>query len=350
MCSDARPTCGRRRRTCAPTPFEAEVEVDGKEWYEGHASCVLFGNVGEAFAGVKAFKDAHPDDGLLDIGVASADGVSEWGRTLARSALSDVRKSPFVHVTKGQSVAVKLSRKVLYELDGGDRAEEEDVPRRHPAGRGHRLRSSGKGVIATASVAPVAVDASGAPVTAFDLENRSSAVIASRAPLRTSTAPGPARLDAGGERFLNRELSWLDFNRRVLELAADDEVPLLERVKLLSIVASNLDEFFAVRMARLEQRVASGNSRPFPDGRTPLRTLVDARRAIRALLAAQDRFWLDELRPALAARAHPSRLARGVRRARAPFAEETVSARDRACCCLRRRSLPGRRVTSLRWS
>jgi diacylglycerol kinase (ATP) len=102
-------------------PFDAQIEVDGKEWYEGPASCVLFGNVGEAFAGVKAFKDAHPDDGLLDIGVASADGVVQWGRTLARSALSDVNKSPFVHLTKGESVAVKLNRKVLYELDGGDR-------------------------------------------------------------------------------------------------------------------------------------------------------------------------------------------------------------------------------------
>jgi diacylglycerol kinase (ATP) len=102
-------------------PFEAQVDVDGKEWYEGPASCVLFGNVGEAFAGVKAFKDAEPDDGLLEIGVASADGVIQWGRTLARSALSDVRKSPFVHVTKGRSVKVKLSRKILYELDGGDR-------------------------------------------------------------------------------------------------------------------------------------------------------------------------------------------------------------------------------------
>jgi diacylglycerol kinase (ATP) len=102
-------------------PFEAQVEVDGKEWYGGVASCVLFGNVGEAFAGVKAFKDALPDDGLLEIGVASADGVAQWGRTLARSALSDVKKSPFVHLTQGRSVEVKLNRKVLYELDGGDR-------------------------------------------------------------------------------------------------------------------------------------------------------------------------------------------------------------------------------------
>ena len=102
-------------------PFEAQVVVDGNEWFEGSASLVLFGNVGEAFAGVKAFEDAHPDDGLLEIGVGSAEGIRQWGRTLARSALSSASKSPFVHMTKGRAVELKLSRKVLYELDGGDR-------------------------------------------------------------------------------------------------------------------------------------------------------------------------------------------------------------------------------------
>jgi YegS/Rv2252/BmrU family lipid kinase len=102
-------------------PFEATIEVDGKDWFEGEASLVLFGNVGNAFAGVKAFEDAHPDDGLLEIGVGSADGVMQWARTLARSALSSASKSPFVHMTKGRSVEVKLDRKILYELDGGDR-------------------------------------------------------------------------------------------------------------------------------------------------------------------------------------------------------------------------------------
>jgi polyphosphate kinase len=78
-------------------------------------------------------------------------------------------------------------------------------------------------------------------------------------------------------------------------------VPLLERVKLFAIVASNLDEFFAVRMSRLEQAVAAGSPRRSPDGRTALQTLVDAQRLIVALLAADDRAWLDGLRPALAA-------------------------------------------------
>jgi polyphosphate kinase len=104
-----------------------------------------------------------------------------------------------------------------------------------------------------------------------------------------------------GDRFLNRDLSWLDFNSRVLELASDDEVPLLERVTLFAIVASNLDEFFAVRVARLEHAVALGSVRPLPDGRTQQETLIDARQVTVGLLAAQDRAWLDGLRPALAA-------------------------------------------------
>ena len=75
-------------------PFEAQIVVDGKDWYEGLASLVLFGNVGNAFAGVKAFDDAQPDDGLLEIGVGSADGIFQWGRTLARSATQQREKSP----------------------------------------------------------------------------------------------------------------------------------------------------------------------------------------------------------------------------------------------------------------
>jgi polyphosphate kinase len=131
-------------------------------------------------------------------------------------------------------------------------------------------------------------------------------------PANVVSVPGPGARRAApvhrvpalpptGDRFLNRDLSWLDFNRRVLELASDQQVPLLERVKLFAIVASNLDEFFAVRMSRLERAVAAGSPRRSPDGRTALQTLVDAQRLIVALLAADDRAWLDGLRPALAA-------------------------------------------------
>jgi polyphosphate kinase len=109
----------------------------------------------------------------------------------------------------------------------------------------------------------------------------------------------------GDERpgFLNRELSWIDFDRRVLELAADPALPLLDRVRFCAIASSNLDEFFAVRMAALRERAAVGVTRTPLDGRTPAQTFADTRRAILALQATQDSLWRDDLRPALAAAA-----------------------------------------------
>jgi YegS/Rv2252/BmrU family lipid kinase len=104
-------------------PFRAEVKVDGVGWYKGKASCILLGNVGELFGGVEAFDDARPDDGKLELGVVTADGLLEWGRMLARTAAGTASKSPFAQTTKARSIKVKLNRKVLYELDGGDRAK-----------------------------------------------------------------------------------------------------------------------------------------------------------------------------------------------------------------------------------
>jgi len=104
-------------------PFEATIEVDGTEWFEGRASCVLFGNMGSLFGGVKVFEDAEPDDGLLDLGVVTAEGRVAMARTVARTVAGTAHESPFVRVTKGRSVAAKLDRKVRYELDGGDRTK-----------------------------------------------------------------------------------------------------------------------------------------------------------------------------------------------------------------------------------
>jgi len=104
-------------------PFRANIEVDGANWYKGKASCILFGNVGKLVGGVEAFEDARPDDGKLELGIVTAEGLLEWGRMIARAAVGPVDKSPLAQTTKARSVKVKLNRKVLYELDGGDRTK-----------------------------------------------------------------------------------------------------------------------------------------------------------------------------------------------------------------------------------
>jgi len=101
------------------------------------------------------------------------------------------------------------------------------------------------------------------------------------------------------ERLLNRELSWLEFNARVLALAADEGVPLLERLKFASIFSSNLDEFFMVRVAGLMGQAALGFGVRSPDGRVPEEALSEIRNRVLELTAEQSRIWNRELRPAL---------------------------------------------------
>ena len=102
-------------------PFEATIEVNDELWYEGTASCILLGNLGSLFGGIEAFDDASPEDGLLEVGVTNAEGLGQWARTVARTAVGSTAKSPFVQVTKAKKVTASLDRKVPYELDGGDR-------------------------------------------------------------------------------------------------------------------------------------------------------------------------------------------------------------------------------------
>ena len=100
--------------------------------------------------------------------------------------------------------------------------------------------------------------------------------------------------------FLNRELSWLAFNHRVLEEAMDPKNPLLERVKFLSIVSSNLDEFFEVRVAGLKQQIESEIVERSIDGMTASEAFREIVQRVRQMLSEQYRCWREELLPALA--------------------------------------------------
>src|SRR6266536_2938945 len=100
--------------------------------------------------------------------------------------------------------------------------------------------------------------------------------------------------------FINRELSWLEFNRRVLEEAQDPTQPLIERVKFLSIFSSNLDEFFEIRVAGIKQQIESETSDVGPDGMSPTETFNNIQRVVRELVAAQYSLWNEEILPLLA--------------------------------------------------
>ena len=99
--------------------------------------------------------------------------------------------------------------------------------------------------------------------------------------------------------FENREISWMAFNRRVLEEAQDERNPVLERVKFLAITASNLDEFFEVRVAGLLQKIEDGKAEAGPDGLTPQEESQELARNIHEFVTSQYRCWNTQLRPAL---------------------------------------------------
>jgi polyphosphate kinase len=118
---------------------------------------------------------------------------------------------------------------------------------------------------------------------------------------RTIVPPARGQKGSPGERLINRELSSLDWNARVLELAADPDVPLLERVNFCAIVSDNLDQFFMVRVAGLLDQAAAGVPVRSPDGRTPEQALAEIRQRVLELSQKQSRLWSSELSPALAA-------------------------------------------------
>jgi YegS/Rv2252/BmrU family lipid kinase len=97
------------------------ITIDGNRWFDGDASCVLLGNIGTITGGIRAFDDARPDDGWLEVGVATGSGVLDWARTLGRMAAGRSDDSPFVRITRAKKVTVRLAAPMTYELDGGAR-------------------------------------------------------------------------------------------------------------------------------------------------------------------------------------------------------------------------------------
>jgi YegS/Rv2252/BmrU family lipid kinase len=127
-------------------PFKARIEVNGDLWYKGNASCILVGNVGSLFAGVDVFENAEPDDGLLELGVSNAEGLGDWARTMAKTVIGAAETSPFVQATKAKKVVIELSRKVPYELDGGERGPTKRLKAKvEPAALTVRIPRNGRG-------------------------------------------------------------------------------------------------------------------------------------------------------------------------------------------------------------
>ena len=117
-----------------------------------------------------------------------------------------------------------------------------------------------------------------------------------------AVTPAAADTDLPDDRYLNRELSWLDFNARVLALAEDSSQPLLERAKFLAIFAGNLDEFYMVRVAGLKRRNETGLSVRSADGLTPREQLAYIAKRNQELVEQHSRAFEDRVRPALAER------------------------------------------------
>src|SRR5467141_713364 len=129
---------------------------------------------------------------------------------------------------------------------------------------------------------------------------------AARTEEETNAIAAPEIVQSAHERFgdpknfINRELSWLEFNRRVLEEAQDQRQPLIERVKFLTIFSSNLDEFFEIRVAGIKQQVESETSDVGPDGLSATELFDRIQKTVRPLVATQYALWKNELQPELA--------------------------------------------------
>ncbi len=103
------------------SPAVATIEVDGELWYHGDASCVLVANVGTILGGLKAFPDASPVDGRLNVGVVAARSASEWLRVMASATLRRAAASSLTEMVTASELTISFDRSLPWEVDGGDR-------------------------------------------------------------------------------------------------------------------------------------------------------------------------------------------------------------------------------------
>jgi diacylglycerol kinase (ATP) len=103
------------------TSRHVRIEIDGKSWFKGKASCILLGQMGTLAAGICAFPDAQPDDGLLEVGVVTANNALQWTRVLSRLVIGDAQHSPLTQMGRGSKIKIRVDRPTTFELDGGAR-------------------------------------------------------------------------------------------------------------------------------------------------------------------------------------------------------------------------------------
>ncbi|MFN8147100.1 MAG: diacylglycerol kinase family protein [Candidatus Nanopelagicales bacterium] len=104
-------------------PVKAVVKVDRLPVYKGRITCLLLGNVDQVFGGISVFDGSRPDDGMVEVGIATARSRAQWVRTIGRVIAGRAERSPFVMTTRGSRIRVRFDRPIAYELDGGHRGE-----------------------------------------------------------------------------------------------------------------------------------------------------------------------------------------------------------------------------------
>lgn len=107
--------------------FEADIKVGGKRWIRTPASCVLVGNLGSLFGGITIFDHARDNDGRLELGVMTGEGTAAWLRVLTRTFFGRPGLSPYLELTAGRKIRIRLDRPMPYELDGSIRDASDDL-------------------------------------------------------------------------------------------------------------------------------------------------------------------------------------------------------------------------------